>query len=89
MTFVLFVVKSINQNLKIAMNKVFHVRVKVESHTTFYLKGVCIAKTKKLAIETTLKEVNNYVSKSTKGDNRKISIIECKELRSDFLLHHK
>lgn len=71
------------------MNKVFHVRVKVESHTTFYLKGVCIAKTKKLAIETTLKEVNNYLSKSTKLDNRTVSIVDCKELRSDFLLHHK
>jgi len=67
-------------------NKVFQIRVKVTSHTTFFLKGICVSDTKKKALNYVEKEVENWLNSSTQGDNRKIEIIECKELRSDFLM---
>jgi hypothetical protein len=71
------------------MNKVFHIRTKVISHTTFFLKGICIAKTKKRAIFKTLFEVDKFLKNSPRGDKRDVSIVEIKELRADFILHHK
>lgn len=71
------------------LDKVFHIRVKVESHTTFYLKGICISDKKANANKHVLKQVSSWLSTTTKNDNRKIKIIESKELRSDFLMQVK
>jgi hypothetical protein len=67
-------------------NKVFHIRVKVTSNNTFYMKGVCISESKKKAVEYVASEVNNWLRASRKDDNNKIDIIECKELRTDFIM---
>ncbi|MEB3799835.1 hypothetical protein INQ45_01675 [Flavobacterium columnare] len=68
-------------------NKAFHIRVKVTSHTTFFMKGVCVSDSKKKAINYVEIEVQKWLSASTKGDaNRRIEIVECKELRTDFLM---
>ncbi|KVV14835.1 hypothetical protein AP058_01891 [Flavobacterium sp. TAB 87] len=70
-------------------NKVFHVRVKIISNRTFYLKGICIAKTSKIARDYAKAQTDNYLSLSTKGNDAVIKVVECKELRSDFIIHHQ
>lgn len=66
-------------------NKAFHIRVKVISGGTVYLKGVCVSESKKKAIDYVTEEVNNWLKESPKKSN-KIEIIECKELRTDFIM---
>ncbi|MDN3671667.1 hypothetical protein QWY99_01125 [Flavobacterium branchiarum] len=67
-------------------DKAFHIRVKVTTNKTFYLKGVCVSESKKKASEYVVTEVDKWLSASTKQNNRKIEIVECKELRTDFLM---
>jgi hypothetical protein len=67
-------------------NKAFHIRVKVTTNKTFYLKGVCVSESKKKATEYVETAVDKWLSALKKDDNRKIEIVECKELRTDFLM---
>jgi hypothetical protein len=70
-------------------NKAFHIRVKVTGNRVIYLKGVCISESKKKALEYVKNETDIYFSNSTKRKEHRIEIIECKELRTDFLMSTK
>lgn len=67
-------------------NKAFHIRVKVTSSRVFYLKGVCVSESKKKALEKVELETDKYLKLSTNKNEHRIEIVECKELRTDFIM---
>jgi hypothetical protein len=67
-------------------NRAFHIRVRVTGKKVFFLKGVCVSQSKKKAIDYVTAETDNYMKLSGSETEHKIEIIECKELRTDFLM---
>tara|TARA_R110002124_G_scaffold228784_1_gene394109 strand:+ start:2436 stop:2663 length:228 start_codon:yes stop_codon:yes gene_type:complete len=67
-------------------NKAFHIRVKVTWKKVFFLKGVCVSQSRKKAIGYVMAETDNYMKLSGSKTEHKIEIVECKELRTDFLM---
>lgn len=67
-------------------NKAFHIRVKVTGKKVFFLKGVCVSESKKKAIDYVKAETDNYMKLSGSEIEYKIEIVECKELRTDFIM---